>query len=81
MNTKRKWYEQEYALRDAPGIKTIGLRIGVSDSNLEATIKRAFDPARSAGRELSLTVSAGDPRQARRPTALFVGRPAPRLSG
>ncbi len=59
MNTKTKSDRVEYAWRQAPKIKTLGLRLAVSRPNLEKDVRRAFDLAKSAGQELNLTFSNG----------------------
>ena len=63
MKAKNNSYEPQYAVKDAPKTKTVGLQFGVTDRNLEAKIKRVFDLAKSGGRELDLTFSLGHPRQ------------------
>ena len=63
MKTKRSSYEQKNAVNDALKIKTVRLQFGVTDRDLEAKVKEAFDLAKSGGRELDLTFSSGDPAQ------------------
>lgn len=57
MATEDHSYELRYAVKDAPKTKTVGLWIDANDRDLEAKIKRAFNLAKSGGRELDLTVS------------------------
>jgi hypothetical protein len=59
VKTKNHTRVFDWATDDTPEIKTAGLRIGVSDCNLEMKIKKAFELAKSSGRELDLTFSAG----------------------
>ena len=59
MNSKTKSNRAEYAVRQTPKIKTLGLRLTVSRPNLEMEVRRAFDLAKSAGQELNLTFSNG----------------------
>ena len=59
MNARIKSYKPEYAIKDVPKAKTFGLWLPVTDRNLEKKIKHAFDLAKSAGQELTLTFRAG----------------------
>jgi hypothetical protein len=61
MKMNNSTYEPKHAVKGAPKIKTVGLQLGVTDRDLEAKIKRAFDLAKSGGRELNLTFCFGDP--------------------
>jgi len=63
MNAHHISYERRHAGNDAPKIKTVYLQFGVTDQDLEAKIKAAFDLAKGVGRELSLTFTSGDPSQ------------------
>ena len=42
---------------ERPIIKTLDLRLGVGDPNLGKSVKRSFDLAKSAGRELDVLFS------------------------
>jgi hypothetical protein len=63
MKTKDHAYELKYAVKDAPRIKTVGLWVGAEDRNLEVKIKRAFNLAKSGGRELDLIISSRSPSE------------------
>jgi len=64
MNARKNSYEPTAsAVKTAPRIKTVRLQIGVADLHLKATIKAAFDLAKSAGRELDLTFGPGQSSQ------------------
>lgn len=54
MKTKRKANELEVNVAEGPRIKTLDFRLGVTDCGLEETVKRSFDLAKSAGRELDV---------------------------
>jgi hypothetical protein len=59
MNLKTKSYKTEYAVSEAPKLKTFGLRLIANDRDLEKQVQRAFDLAKSAGKELDLVFSQG----------------------
>ncbi len=59
MNEKTKEYKSTFAIKDAPKIKTLDMRINAADSDLEVALKRAFALAKSAGQELNLTIIYG----------------------
>ena len=59
MNLETKSYKVEYAVSEAPKIKTFGLRLAANDRDLEKQVQRAFDLAKSAGKELDLVFSHG----------------------
>jgi hypothetical protein len=61
MKTKHNAYEPEYAVKDAPRVKTVDLRLALTDCNWEAKIKEAFHLARSGGLELNLDFDSGYP--------------------
>ena len=61
MKTKNHAYQSEYAVKDAPKIKTVDLRVALTDRNWEAKIKEAFDLAKSGGLELNLDFDSGYP--------------------
>jgi hypothetical protein len=60
MNAKTRSCRTEYSVENALKVKTVSLRLAVTDQCLEAKIKEAFDLAKSGGRELDLTFSPGD---------------------
>jgi len=59
MNTKMKSYRPKHPLQGAPKIKTLNVRLSITNHDLGVEIKRAFDLARSAGQELNLSFSRG----------------------
>jgi len=59
MNTKSQFHKLEYAVKDAPRIKTVSLRLDTTDQNLQEKVKNAFALAKSAGQELDLTFCSG----------------------
>ena len=61
MNTKNKSYEPKYITNNGPKIKTLALRIAVTERNLQKAVRQAFDLAKSAGRELDLAFSGRSP--------------------
>ena len=58
MNTKNKSYEPMFATRDATNdkapIKTVSLQVAVTRPDLQNAVRKAFDLAKSGGRELDL---------------------------
>ena len=58
MNTKNKPYEPKFVTKDATknraAVKTISLQVAVTRPDLKNTIRKAFDLAKSGGRELDL---------------------------
>jgi hypothetical protein len=60
MNSMHTSYGRKPAAKDAPKIKTVGWQLGITERNLAAKVKAAFDLARSAGRELNLTFGSGN---------------------
>ncbi len=61
MKTKNLSTGPAGAVGDELDIDPAGLWLGVTDRNLQTKIKQVFVLARSAGRELDLTFSAGGP--------------------
>ena len=60
MNKKIKFYKAEYAVNgDMPKVKTLDMRLAVTDRDLEEEVKRVFGIAKSSGQELNLTFSYG----------------------
>jgi protein tyrosine phosphatase (PTP) superfamily phosphohydrolase (DUF442 family) len=58
MNTKNKPYEPKYAtkdtIQDRTIIKTVSLQVAVTRPDLQNAVRKAFDLAKSGGRELDL---------------------------
>jgi hypothetical protein len=57
MNTKNKPYEPKYATKNAnnrPAIKTVSLQVAVTRPDLQNAVRKAFELAKSGGRELDL---------------------------
>jgi hypothetical protein len=54
MNTKDKSYEPKYATKDRAAIKTVSLQVAVTRPDLQNVVRKAFDLAKSGGRELDL---------------------------
>jgi hypothetical protein len=61
MNTKNKPYEPKYATKNAnnnrPAIKTVSLQVAVTEPDLQNAVRKAFELAKSGGRELNLSFS------------------------
>jgi len=58
MNTKNKPYEPKFVTKDAAknraAIKTVSLEVAVTRPDLQNVVRKAFDLAKSGGRELNL---------------------------
>jgi hypothetical protein len=54
MNAKNKSYESKYATRNGAAVKTISLQVAVTRPDLQNVVRKAFDLAKSGGRELNL---------------------------
>jgi hypothetical protein len=54
MNTKSKSYEPRYATRNGATIKTVSLQVAVTEPDLQNAVRKAFELAKSGGRELDL---------------------------
>jgi len=54
MNTKNKSYEPLYDIKNRVAIKTVSLQVAVMRPDLQNAVKKAFDLAKSGGRELDL---------------------------
>jgi hypothetical protein len=54
MKTKNIPYEPKYATRDKSAIKTVSLQVAVTRPDLQNVVRKAFDLAKSGGRELDL---------------------------
>ena len=60
MNAKNKSYEPKYAYepkcatRNGAAVKTISLQVAVTRPDLQNVVRKAFDLAKSGGRELNL---------------------------
>ena len=59
MNEKNKPYKSVFAIKNAPKVKTLDMRINAAESDLETSFRKAFALAKSAGQELNLTVVYG----------------------
>ena len=59
MKAKSKVDEAEFVAKDVPKPKTLDLRVALSASDWGREIMRAFNLAKSAGRELNATFTAG----------------------
>jgi hypothetical protein len=58
MNEENKSYKAAFVIDDKkPKVKTLGLRLTVTDSNLMDEVKEAFNLAKTAGQELDLMFS------------------------
>jgi len=61
MNTKNKSYEPKFATKDTTkdkaAIKTVSLQVAVTGPDLQNTVRKAFELAKSGGRELNLAFS------------------------
>ena len=57
MNGKNKRHTPEFAIKDAPKIKTLDLRLAVSNPNLGKEIARAFQLAKSSSQELNVFIN------------------------
>ena len=60
MKTTHHPSEREPAFEGTRRTKAFGLELAISDHDLKAKIKAAFELAKGGGRELDLTFSAGD---------------------
>ena len=56
MNTKNKSYEPKYAIKNGATIKikTVSLQVAVTRPDLQNAVRKAFELAKSGGRELDL---------------------------
>jgi hypothetical protein len=54
MNTKNKSYEPKFAAKNGAAIKTVSLHFAVTRPNLQNVVRKAFELAKSGGRELDL---------------------------
>lgn len=54
MKTKRKPHEFQTIVAEGPKTKTLDVRLGVAGRGFEQAIKRSFNMAKSAGRELDV---------------------------
>lgn len=54
MNGKNKHNTPQFALKDAPKIKTLDLRLAISNPDLGKEIARAFLLAKSSSQELNV---------------------------
>jgi hypothetical protein len=59
MNSKPRLHKAEFVPNGATKLKTLDLRLVVTDRDLRKEVKRAFDLAKSGGRELNATFSYG----------------------
>lgn len=59
MNAQPKLHKAEFDAKNIPKPKTLDLRLAVASRDLPTEIKRAFDLAKSAGRELNATFTFG----------------------
>jgi hypothetical protein len=59
MNTLSRFHPAVLNAPDRPKPKTLTLRLSVGDRDLRTDVKRAFDLAKSAGRELNATFTLG----------------------
>jgi hypothetical protein len=57
MNSKSKSYEAQYATKNGAAIKTVSLQVAVTEPDLQNAVRKAFDLAKSGGRELDLAFS------------------------
>jgi hypothetical protein len=58
MNRKIKSYNAEYLINnDVSKVKTLDMRLAVTDRDLGEEIRRVFELAKSSGQELNLTFS------------------------
>jgi len=58
MNKKVKSYNAEYEIsNDTPKVKTLDMRLAVTDRDLGEEIRRVFELAKGSGQELNLTFS------------------------
>jgi hypothetical protein len=58
MNRKIKSYNAEYLINnDVSKVKTLDMRLAVTDRDLGEEIKKVFELAKSSGQELNLTFS------------------------
>jgi hypothetical protein len=55
MNTKSKSYETQYATKNGAAIKTVSLQVAVTEPDLQNAVRKAFELAKSGGRELNLS--------------------------
>lgn len=58
MNAQNKSNNAKPDDQDMPRVKSLPMRLAISDDNLEHKIKRAFELAKSSGFELDLTFIA-----------------------
>jgi hypothetical protein len=58
MKTENKYYRSEESNYSAPTVKTLDIKLSVSDRDLGAEVKQAFNLAKSSGRELTLYFSS-----------------------
>lgn len=54
MNAKNKSYESEYDTKNRVPTKTVSLQVAVTRPDLQNAVRKAFDLAKSGGRELDL---------------------------
>ena len=54
MDTKDKSYAPKYATNTRAPIKTVSLQVAVTRPDLQNVVRKAFDLAKSGGRELDL---------------------------
>ena len=63
MNTKNKSYEPKYAAENRATIKTVSLQVAITGPDLQNAVRKAFDLAKSGGRELDLAFCLQPPAQ------------------
>jgi hypothetical protein len=61
MNTKAKPSRLPNTAGDGPRHRTLAVKFAVTDHALEDKVKKVFDMARSAGRDLHVTFCQGAP--------------------
>jgi hypothetical protein len=59
MKTKTKTYKAEYDLKDAPKIRTLDMRLAITNLDLGVEVRKAFELAKGSGQELNLSFSGG----------------------
>jgi len=57
MKNEAKIYRVKHDLKDATKIRTLDMRLSITNPDLGVEVKKAFDLAKSSGQELNLSFS------------------------
>jgi len=59
MKTETKFYRSRNAAKPASKLKTLDMKLSISNQDLGIDVRKAFDLAKSSGQELNLFFSRG----------------------